>query len=239
MPGHPPGSTSGLDRWHGHGVTGDAVTELPDADGLVEPEAIGGPDHPMRRVTREVAFEAGWSSGRAAKVAELFDSMAPEWKAPNVDGVKAAPVVDAIERGGIDPVGRWIELGSGTGAGSQVLVEHLDGGDLDLVTLDLSAQMLANAPALAPKVRADASRLPFPDDAADVVLAINMLLFPGEVDRILAPGGALLWVNTLGDRTPIHLPPADVLDALPGSWRALTARAGSGFWAVVRRADDA
>ncbi|MEM9566223.1 MAG: class I SAM-dependent methyltransferase [Actinomycetota bacterium] len=227
-------------------MTRDAVTELPDADGLVEPEAVGGPDHPMRKVTREVAFEAGWSTGRAAKVAELFDSLAPEWSTRRVDGVKAAPLLDAIERGGVTPTGRWVELGSGTGAGSQVLARYLTGGDragargeLGLVTLDLSAQMLANAPAIAPRVQGDASRLPFPDDAAEVVLAINMLLFPDEVDRILAPGGALLWINTLGDRTPIHLPVGDVLDAMPGSWRAVTARAGSGFWAAVRRVDDA
>ncbi len=209
------------------------ISELPDGPELTEPEPVGGRDHPMRKVTRQVAFEDGWSPGRAAKVAELFDGMAAEWAERAVDPVKAAPVRDAIERGGLDLDGRWLELGSGGGAGAIILTELVD----RLVSVDLAREMLIHAPDLAPKAQADASRLPFPDGAADTVLAINMLLFPAEVDRVLAPGGSLLWVNTLGDRTPIHLSTADVVEALPGSWEAVTARAGSGFWAVVRRRD--
>ncbi len=64
---------------------------------------------------------------------------------------------------------------------------------------------------------------------------INMLLFPNEVDRVLAVGGAVVWINTLGDQTPIHLPVEDVALALPGSWHGVSANAGTGFWAVYRR----
>jgi len=67
-------------------------------------------------------------------------------------------------------------------------------------------------------------------------LLINMLLFPAEVDRVLRPEGTLLWVNTLGDQTPIHLPAVDVLEALPGDWVGTTARAGTGFWLTAHRA---
>jgi hypothetical protein len=45
-----------------------------------------------------------------------------------------------------------------------------------------------------------------------------------------------VWVNTLGDQTPIHLPPGDVERALPGDWNGVTARAGTGQWTVLRRA---
>jgi hypothetical protein len=64
---------------------------------------------------------------------------------------------------------------------------------------------------------------------------INMILFPDEVDRILRPNGRVVWINTLGDQTPIHLPPDDVATALPGDWDGVTARAGVGLWAVFRR----
>ena len=103
------------------------------------------------------------------------------------------------------------------------------------VSLDLSFQMLAHAPDHSPRVQADSSQLPLADDSADVVLMINMLLFPDEVDRILRPGGHVVWVNSLGDQTPIHLPPADVAAALPGDWRGVTSYAGNGQWAVLRR----
>lgn len=207
------------------------LNRLSDADDIEAPEPIGGPDHPMRIVTRQVAFEDGWSPGRAAKVAALFDSMAAEWSESHVNPTKAAPIRDALRRGGVEPRGRWLELGSGTGAGTRVLDEH----GVVPVALDLSAQMLVNAPDLAPRVRGDSSSLPFPDNSFETVLLVNMLLFPTEVTRVLVPDGALIWVNTLGDRTPIHLSADDVVEALPGSWGGSTANAGMGLWAVLRR----
>ena len=42
--------------------------------------SAAGPDHPMRRVTRQIAFEpGGWTPERAAKVAAVFEELAPEW----------------------------------------------------------------------------------------------------------------------------------------------------------------
>ena len=64
-----------------------------------------------------------------------------------------------------------------------------------------------------------------------------MFLFPDEVDRVLANDGVLLWVSTLGDATPIYLPPEDVLRALPGAWDGIAADAGWGNWLVARRAN--
>ena len=125
--------------------------------------------------------------------------------------------------------------GSGTGAGTRVLHDRVEA----LVAFDLSGAMLAHAPgALAPRVRGDASLLPFADDTFDVVVMVNMILFPHEVDRVLATAGWMLWINTLGDQTPIHLPVVDVARAMPGSWSVTTARAGSGFWATLQRARD-
>jgi len=165
-------------------------------------------------------------------MAELFDSMAAEWASRHVDDTKAAPVLDALERGSVPVDGDWLELGSGTGAGTRLL----SGVVGSLVATDLSSEMLRHAPAeLAPRVNADASTLPFGDDAFDAVLMINMLLFPHEVDRVLRPDGVIVWVNTLGDQTPIHLPPDDVVAMLPGEWDGRTARAGTGFWLTARR----
>ncbi len=189
----------------------------------------------MRKVTRQVAFDGGaaWDGQRADKVAGLFNGMAEGWSAGHVDEVRAMPVVDALRRGGTQLDGEWLEIGSGTGAGATAL----DGQVEQLVCCDLAAEMLAHAPAeLAPRVHTDASRLPFADNRFDAVLMINMLLFPDEVARVLRPDGHLVWVNTLGDQTPIHLPPADVVEALPGSWSGLTANSGSGFWATLTRA---
>ena len=209
------------------------IERLPDHPSVQEPEPFAGPDHPMRRLTRSVAFGEPWTQDDADRVAAVFDELAEEWSVRNIDDTKAAPVRDALRRGNVPTDGAWLELGSGTGAGTRIL----DGIVGSLVATDLSAEMLHHAPPeLAPRVRADASMLPYRDRSFDAVLMINMLLFPHEVDRVLRTTGTVLWVNTLGDQTPIHLPPDDVLAALPGNWAGRTASAGTGFWLAATRA---
>ena len=205
------------------------VTWLPDAEGTVTDLPVFGSASPMREVTETVAFDAAWDSSRRRKVRELFDGMAADWSS-RATPEREASILDALDRGGLAG-GTVIELGSGTGLGTGHLIERFD----DLIALDLSMQMLRHQPDLAPKVQADASMLPFPDGAADLLVLVNMLLFPAEVDRVVRLGGGLLWINTLGHETPIHLSPEAVVDALPGSWTATAGRAGSGLWAAVQQ----
>jgi ubiquinone/menaquinone biosynthesis C-methylase UbiE len=208
------------------------IEQLTDHPSAIEAEPFAGPDHPIRRRTRAVADGEEWTIDNATRMAELFDSMAAEWADRHIDDNRAAPVLDALDRGGVPIDGNWLELGSGTGAGAQLL----SGVVGSLVATDLSFQMLHHAPGdLAPRVNADASKLPFADRSFDAVLMINMLLFPHEVDRVLRPDGTVVWVNTLGDQTPIHLPATDVVAVLPGAWRGRTARAGTGFWLTAER----
>jgi ubiquinone/menaquinone biosynthesis C-methylase UbiE len=187
----------------------------------------------MRIVTRDVAFDPStWTSARAREVAELFDSLAAGWDERFHAAETQAPLRDALARGG--PFGtRCIEIGAGTGRATGALVDVF----ADIVALDLADEMLRlfGEPRAA-RVRGDASQLPFAAGSADALVLVNAFLFPDEVDRVLAPGGAVIWVNTLAEDTPIHLPVHDVLAALPGSWRAVTSEAGWGMWAVVRRA---
>jgi len=194
---------------------------------------VGSPEHPMRVLTRAIAFEPGaWTRDRIAQVQGLFDGLAPEWNARLHAGELAVPLRDCFARGG--PLGgRALEVGSGTGLGTPVLAEQFSA----VVAFDLSLGMLREAPAdVAPRVQADAAALPVRTACADAVVLVNVFLFAAEVDRVLAPGGAVVWVNTLAEDTPIHLPAEDVAAALPGEWDGVTAEAGWGSWAVFRRA---
>ncbi len=218
------------------------ITEL---DAVIPPPATArdGADasHPMRQVTRQVAFEpGGWTPERRAKVADLFDGLAAEWHTRASPG-RLSQLPDALDRGlpaiGWEPPGgpgggRCLELGSGSGLFTPVLVARFD----RVVALDLAIEMLRRAPVdVGLRVQGDASALPVADGGADVVVLVNALLFPHEVDRVLAPDGAVVWVNSRGDRTPIHLPVADVAEALPGSWSGVASRADEGTWGVLRR----
>lgn len=208
------------------------LERLPDHPDATEPETFAGPDHPIRKITRIMAFGGTWTDHNAESMSNLFDGMASEWNERHLDPTKRAPVEDALDRGEVPLDGDWLELGAGTGAGARVLSGRVG----SLVATDLSMGMLSYAPPeLAPRAQADATQLPFGDDSFDAILMINMILFPDEVDRVVRPAGTIVWVNTLGDQTPIHLPADDVLEALPGDWSGRTARAGTGFWLSAQR----
>ena len=198
--------------------------------------AVGNADHPMRNVTRQIAFEPdGWTPERMAKVVELFDGLAPDWDARFQSSETQTPLRDALARGG-PLVGPCVELGAGTGRATGALVACFG----TALACDVSGEMLRlfGEPAAQP-VRADSAALPVRDGGAGTLVLVNAFLFPTEVARVLAGDGALVWVNTLGDATPIHLPVDDVIGALRAAtnetWTAVAAEAGWGEWAVVRR----
>ena len=187
----------------------------------------------MRKVTRQVAFEpGGWTPERLGKVLALFDDLAPEWHTRD-HPYRNQPLVDAFDRGGPIASGVCLELGSGTGIATPLLVERFS----LVAAVELSAEMLKLAPSgIGVRVRGDGSQLPLRDHSVDAAVLVNMFLFPDEMDRVLKPDGALVWVNTSGDRTPIYLPADDVDAALPGEWTGIASDAGWGTWAVLRRA---
>jgi SAM-dependent methyltransferase len=198
----------------------------------LERQAGSRDDHPMRKVTRETAFDpSSWTPERKVEVAEFFDRLAPEWHTREEPG-RYDGLLDAIDRGGVPTDGPALELGSGTGLSTPLLAERFP----KLLAADLALEMLRLAPAdPAPRLQCDSTQLPFADGALRVVLVINMFLFPDEVARVLAPDGALVWVNTSGEQTPIFLPADDVVAALGDGWTGTASEAGTGTWCVARR----
>ena len=195
----------------------------------------GSPDHPMRIATRRAAGldRGGWPSGLRDEVRSYFDAMAGDWHT-RTSAQRTEMVSDALTRGlGRDrPAGLTVEVGSGIGTYSSLLAERLG----TVLAVDLSLAMLQQAPpAPARRVQADGSALPLADGTAAIIVLINAFLFPDEVARVLAPGGAIVWVNSSGDRTPIYLSADDLLAALPGEWNGTASRAGDGEWCVLRR----
>lgn len=186
----------------------------------------------MREVTRALAFDPeGWTTERKARVRDLFDQLAPEWHTRDRPE-RLVPIADALGRGGpFERTGLAVELGSGTGIATPTIARLLP----RLIAVDLSMEMLRLAPPIAPRVQADASRLPLRGGAVATLLLINMFLLPREVERVLAADGALVWVNTAGASTPIYLPAEDVDAALPGEWDVVASEAARGTWCVARR----
>jgi SAM-dependent methyltransferase len=209
------------------------IEYLPAGPGTeFEARAIDGAGHPMRRVTHLAASDpAAWAAA-AGEVRSQFEELAAGWNDRFTDRAELFdPLLDALDRGSVARGGRAFEPGSGTGNATPALIDHFD----DVVSLDLAAEMLRRAPGIAPRVQGDSSSLPFVDDAFTAIVHVNALLFPSEVDRVLAPGGVVVWVSTLGASTPIYLSAEELVAALPGAWSAVASSAGIGTWCVARR----
>ncbi|MFN0026238.1 MAG: class I SAM-dependent methyltransferase [Acidimicrobiales bacterium] len=204
----------------------------PDAAPADGPSGEEAKTHPMRAVTRQIAFEPdGWTPERAAKVTELFNGLAPEWN-QRVGTGRLNAVADALDRGAVPGGGRCLELGSGTGFASGLLAERF----AVVAAVDLSMEMLRRAPTgPAPRLLADGSRLPFRDHSVDVAVLVNMFLFRQELERVLSPAGVVVWVSSIGDRTPIYLSADDLLEALGPAWHGVASSCGEATWCVARR----
>lgn len=196
---------------------------------------LGDPGHPMRIMTRRAAglHPDGWDDAARAEVAAFFDGMASEWHtrtSPERDAVLADALERGLPRGSRGDV--CVELGSGIGAYTPRLAERWG----RVLAVEVALEMLVRAPASpGHRLLADGAHLPLADGTADAVVLVNCFLFPQEVDRVLRPDGVVVWVNSSGAETPIHLPPEDVVEALPGEWAGVRSTAGVGLWCVLQR----
>jgi len=133
----------------------------------------------------------------------MFDELAPTWET-RLGPHHLGALRDAVS--GLEPR-NVLDVGTGTGKAALALAEWFP--DADVVGVDLSPAMVAEAERQAHgRVRflvADASRLPFADASFDLVVLMNAIPFFGELARITAPGGFVVSSFSRGSETPIYV----------------------------------
>ena len=172
-----------------------------------------------------------------------FNYLAPVWderRGPEALASLAA-VLDRLD----PPPRRALDLGTGTGKAARLVAERFP--QCEVTGVDLSPRMIEEARRLLPedlpgRVRfdvADASALPFPDEAFDLVVLLNMIPFFAEIGRVTAPGGAVVVASFSGPETPIYTPPTTLRDRLEslgfGGFEEVRAGEGDAFLARRRK----
>ena len=159
---------------------------------------------------------AAWGLFRGP-LRRMFDGLAPTWNTrigPHHLWALDLALADV-------PAPRHVlDLGTGTGVVAKALAERYPGAEV--VGVDFSSGMIDEArrqlpPELAGRLGfevGDAAALSFPDGAFDLVVLSNMIPFYGELARVVAPGGALVFSFSRGSETPIYVPPERLREEL-------------------------
>jgi len=110
------------------------------------------------------------------RLTRAFDRLAPEWDSTRVSRDRLAPLIAALDAVP-DPPRRALDVGTGTGAAARIVTEHWP--DAEVVGVDTSAEMVAEAARLATSERqryevGDAAALPFPDASFELVTLNNI-----------------------------------------------------------------
>lgn len=193
-----------------------------------------GAEENQQRMQAIARDPAAWTPDQARDMVRTFDELAGDWDAAR-GAYRTAPLADALARGGPFPDGACVEIGSGTGLLTPLLLpvwEHV-------VCVDLTWSMLVRARA-GHRVWADASALPVRSGSAAAVVVGDAPLFAAEIIRVLRPDGVVVWSNALGQGAPFYVPVEAIAAAVGDArWDAVHSEALWGSWAVFRRAPAA
>lgn len=189
-----------------------------------------------------VRFPALWRLFRGP-LTRNFDRLAPSWDTLRVTERYLSPMAVALDA--VEPApARVLDVGTGTGGGARLAAARWP--EAEIVGVDLSAPMIAEARERATSEHeryevADASALPFPEGSFDLVTLVNMIPFFDELVRVAAPSAAIAIAYTRGPGTPIYVP-FDRIGAELGR-RGFTQvahfSAGDGISLLARRAGQA
>jgi SAM-dependent methyltransferase len=141
-------------------------------------------------------------------LARMFDGLAGEWEEKRIRPTHVQALEAALD-GVISPPARVLDVGTGTGVAARAIARRWESAQVTGV--DVAEGMVREAQARASSDRerylvSDASALPFPDGAFDLVVQLNMIPFFDELARVTAPGGAVVLAFSRGEGTPIWVP---------------------------------
>jgi demethylmenaquinone methyltransferase / 2-methoxy-6-polyprenyl-1,4-benzoquinol methylase len=158
--------------------------------------------------TTHFGYEQVAEQDKARRVAKVFSSVAPRYDVMNdlmSAGMHRLWKRFAVAQSGLRPGGRVLDVAGGTGDLASLMHARVGASgevwltDINGAMLTRGRDRLLNEGKLAPAVRCDAERLPFPDQYFDCVIVAfglrNMTrkdVALADMRRVLRPGGRVL-----------------------------------------------
>jgi SAM-dependent methyltransferase len=181
----------------------------------------------LTQVLADPNDEQAWTG-----LTDQYDEMAAEW----TDWADEQPWYTAPVTAGLahaNPADLIVELSCGTGQATSVLAAI----GAQVIATDVNAAMLERA---TPRpntryVRVDVRQLPFPDRSVPLIVGLNAIPHLGEINRVIATGGQLLWCTSFGPGTPLYIEPTWLLHLLGPHWHGEGGNAGHGEWTLYTR----
>jgi SAM-dependent methyltransferase len=212
---------------------------------LVQPAPQRKPPGPVvRNVGRAItkaAAHAPWTWRLLRRpVRRFFDGLAPGWDARvGTDSERRMePLVSALGHVQGEPA-RALDIGTGTGTGAMFMASRY--GAADVLGIDLSEAMIAEANVKA-KDRSSRARFEVADIAKfespepfDLVLMMNMPPFFEQVAKLVAPGGYVVSIASRGPATPFYTPAATLERGFGRRGMRTLAAAPEGTYYVAQR----
>jgi SAM-dependent methyltransferase len=172
----------------------------------------------------------------------MFDRIAPTWTAMRSQDAME-PLTAALEVLA-EPPRRVLDLGTGTGIAAFAVARRFPGAAV--LGVDVASRMIDEARRMTPADLADRVRFAVADAARmqekesfDLVVLANMIPFFDELERLVGPGGHVLFTFSRGAETPIYVPPERLRAELErrGFTRFKELAAGSGTALLARRTE--
>jgi len=195
------------------------------------PPDLGAATHRSRLALEHVLAnpedDASWDF-----LAETYAEMADEWP----EWIVSQHWYDSPVRTGLrysTPASLALEVGCGTGGATATLAGHTR----TLIATDVNDEMLALATRL-PNVHyvvSDVRSLPLHDASVPLLVGLNAVPHIKEFNRVIAPGGQLLWCTSFGSGTPLYVEPERLRTLLGPTWVGEAGRAGHGEWMLLSR----
>lgn len=211
------------------------------------PPARSGPGALVRVLGRAVnsavaRFPWSWRLFRAP-ARRFFDSLAVGWdeRVQQDSPEYLAPLRAALDRIHASPA-RILDIGTGTGAAALQLADRYP--TAEVVGIDVSAEMIAQAQAKAAdpgrRVRflvADIAHFEH-EQRFDLITMLNMPPFFDTVAALLRPGGFVVSASSYGSRTPFFTSPGLLTRGFErrGLRTIAVGHAGLGTYYLARRA---